>query len=152
MCNAHELAQDLCQDTFMYFVLHIQKYNPGGIINLKAFLLKIARRRFCTFLYQRKYEIQTLELTDEIKNNHEPLCEDQNLRLIFDNTEYMIGMLPSHKASIVRMRVLNDYTFKDIASKQNIGKYTAVCYYEEAMLELKYSIVPRFDSNKKVTI
>ena len=124
-----ELAQDIMQDTFVNFMNHIEDYDEKG--KVKQYLTTIARNLSLNAL---KKKINNEILDEDILSlygSKDIEMEKVKFKLTLQNT------LDEEESKIVTLKVLYDYSFKEIGEELNQTLGTIQAKYYKALEKLK---------------
>ena len=123
-----EVAKDLTQETFLCVYNKIDQYNGG---NFKYWVLQIAKN------YGRNY-------VTRVANKDQVILDDlyiQNLpddKIVYrDIDSFICNNLEKEESEIVIMRVILDYTFKEISEELSIPLTTVYRIYKQSIKKLK---------------
>lgn len=124
-----ELAQDIMQDTFVNFMNKIEDYNEEG--KVKQYLTTISKNLALNALKKKtNNEIMDEDLINfaSSKDKH---MQEVELKLTLEKT------LSLEESYIVTLRILYDYSFKEIAEEINQTIGTVQAKYYKALEKLK---------------
>lgn len=124
-----ELAQDIMQDTFVNFMNHIEDYSEEG--KVKQYLTTISRNLSYNAI---KKKSNTEILNEEIfatKGSVDKSIQEIELKLTLENT------LSLEESNIVILKILYDYSFKEIAEELGQSLGTIQAKYYKALEKLK---------------
>lgn len=107
--GSREIAEDLCQDTFLCFLEHRSDYQSRG--KLKNYLYTIARNK-CIDHYKKAVPIYMDELPEQIEENRfESSAEIADL----------VGKLPEDLKEVIILRFFQELKYREIANIMGIG-------------------------------
>ena len=125
-----QIAEDIMQDTFVSFMNHIEEYEDEG--KVKQYLTTISRNLSLNYLKKKSSVNETPDeelLSSAGKKNNEYGYIDVMLTL--KNT------LSLQEANIVSLKVLFNYSFKEIAEDLNLTLGTVQSVYYRSIDKLK---------------
>lgn len=110
-------AEDLTSQTFVSF---IEKMKENKVKDSKKYLYAIMRNVWMNHLRAKyKEAVESLESIEDFEqhtNNAVSVYESRNLK---ERALYFINKLPEKQAQVARMRLIEGYNIKEIASKLN---------------------------------
>lgn len=124
------IAEDIMQDTFVSFMNNIEDYNDEG--KVKQYLTTISKNLSLNYL-KKKSTIN--EFTDEILISTIGKTSEENNKI-----EVMLtleNLLSLQEAKIVSLRVLFDYSFKEISEELELSIGVIQSKYYHAIEILK---------------
>jgi RNA polymerase sigma-70 factor (ECF subfamily) len=144
--RSHELAEDIFQDTFIKIIhtLLSGKYNEEG--KFLPWALRIANNLVIDYFRKnnaRKMISEASSSSDSFNVfTHMSNDEDNWLEYIMRSELYnqllnSIDFLPDLQQEVVRMRIFEDLSFKEIAEKKNISINTALGRMRYAIQNLR---------------
>ena len=142
----HEIAQDLCQETFVKAINSLKSdgYYETGYFS--AWLMRIAHNliidnyRKTTKLPTVSNEIGEINLFNNAKYSDETIETHLAKSQISKDLKDLINRLPEEQKTTVLMRLNLDMSFKEIAESQNISINTALGRMRYAVLNLRKMI------------
>ena len=142
----HEIAQDLCQETFVKAINSLKSdgYYETGYFS--AWLMRIAHNliidnyRKTTKLLTVPNEIGEINLFNNAKYSDETIETHLAKSQISKDLKDLINRLPEEQKTTVLMRLNLDMSFKEIAELQNISINTALGRMRYAVLNLRKMI------------
>lgn len=142
----HEIAQDLCQETFVKAINSLKSdgYYETGYFS--AWLMRIAHNliidnyRKTTKLPTVSNEIGEINLFNNAKYSDETIETQLAKSQISKDLKDLINRLPEEQKTTVLMRLNLDMSFKEIAELQNISINTALGRMRYAVLNLRKMI------------
>ena len=142
----HEIAQDLCQETFVKAINSLKSdgYYETGYFS--AWLMRIAHNliidnyRKTTKLSTVPNEIGEINLFNNAKYSDETIETHLAKSQISKDLKDLINRLPEEQKTTVLMRLNLDMSFKEIAELQNISINTALGRMRYAVLNLRKMI------------
>ena len=124
-----ELAQDIMQDTFISFMNHIEDYDEQG--KVKQYLTTISKNLSLNALKKKTNK----EILDEdaisLYSSQDMELEKVKIKLTLNNT------LSEEESNIVTLKVLYDYSFKEIGEELNMSIGQIQAKYYKAIDKLK---------------
>ena len=118
-----ELAEDLFQDVFVKVIMSLRsgKYSENG--KFLGWVIRIARN----LIFDRSR--RTLA-SNYLNDSSVAVNENREMELIDEQTlsgaEFLITLLPTNQQEVLRMRIYDELSFKEIAEKLNISINTAL--------------------------
>lgn len=137
-----ELAEDIFQDTFVKVINTIKRsrYNEEGkFIN---WVMRIAHNLVIDhFRREKKHrkvqsngEFSILNnITDDVLNAENQMIKDQ----IENDASALLSHLPEEQHEVLRMRIYDDMSFKDIAEQTGVSINTALGRMRYALINLR---------------
>jgi RNA polymerase sigma-70 factor (ECF subfamily) len=137
-----DLAKDLSQDTFIKLINTLRKenYNEEGKFLSYAFAVAHNvirdhyRKKRPTMVRSDNYKVFS-KLESKQLNKEEQIIKDQIIDLVKD----CIDDLPSKFKEVVKLRIYNQLTFKDISKQLNIKINTVQGRFRYGLRDLKQS-------------
>lgn len=124
-----ELVQDIMQDTFVNFMNRIEEYNEDG--KIKQYLTMISRN----LSYNAMKKGTNKEMLDEdilsLAGKKDERMQEIEFKLTLEKT------LTLEESNIVTLKVLYDYSFKEIAEDLNQTLGSIQAKYYKAIEKLK---------------
>ena len=136
MCRDENLAEDLTQETFLKAIESIQRFD--GSCKISTWLCQIAKH----LLYQHWTRFQKcsfVELDESLEAGSDTERQAMNrmeLSDIWDKVQY----LPEKMKQVMELRILSDFSFKEIG--QMLGKsenWARVTFYRAKLILVKDS-------------
>ena len=124
------IAEDIMQDTFVSFMNHIEDYKDDG--KVRQYLTTISRNLSLNYIKKKSTtnEIITEDVTQDISYTERKYKEIE-IKLTLNKTLSII------ESEIVSLRVLFDYSFKDISEELNLSIGEVQAKYYKAINKLK---------------
>lgn len=129
-----ELAEDLFQDVFVKVIMSLRsgKYSENG--KFLGWVIRIARNlifdRSRRALASPSIVSSDDEGTNYLNDSSVAVNENREMELIDEQTlsgaEFLITLLPTNQQEVLRMRIYDELSFKEIAEKLNISINTAL--------------------------
>lgn len=124
-----EITKDLMQDTYILFLSNVQKIKDGT--PLVPYLVTIAKNTALNYYKKNKRELEYLSSIKEEEAYYYDETFQNNLidkiKSILNKKEFMVFIL----------KVLGDYSFKEISKLKNIPIGTLTWTYQEARKKLQ---------------
>ena len=142
----HEIAQDLCQETFVKAINSLKSNGYYETGYFSAWLMRIAHNliidnyRKTTKLPTVPNEIGEINLFNNAKYSDETIETHLAKSQISKDLKDLINRLPEEQKTTVLMRLNLDMSFKEIAELQNISINTALGRMRYAVLNLRKMI------------
>jgi RNA polymerase sigma-70 factor (ECF subfamily) len=124
------IAEDIMQDTFVSFMNHIEDYDDNG--KVKQYLTTISRNLSLNYIKKKSTinEIASEDIDQDISYTDQKYKEIE-IKLTLKKTLSII------ESEIVSLRVLFDYSFKDISEELNLSIGEVQAKYYKAINKLK---------------
>ena len=142
-----QLADDVFQDTFVKVIQTIKSkgYKDDG--RFVQFAMRIAHNLVIDH-FRKENRIPTVESSSEDYNyiDNVPITDhsvEQGLVVdqIYSDLHRMITFLPDEQREVLRMRIFDDMSFKDIADITNVSINTALGRMRYALINLRKMMV-----------
>ena len=137
-----DLANDIFQETFIKVIhtLKLNKYNEEG--KFLSWVIRIAHNLIMDH-YRREKRVKIINETEEnplfkyIKDESDSVEDEMiHLQLTF-KLQQMIAELPKDQQEVIRMRLYQDLSFKEIAEATDVSINTALGRMRYALLNLR---------------
>ena len=138
-----QLADDVFQDTFVKVIQTIKSkaYKDDG--RFVQFAMRIAHNLVIDH-FRKENRIPTVESSSEDYNyiDNVPITDasvEQGMIVdqVHSDLHRMIGFLPDEQREVLRMRIFDDMSFKDIADITNVSINTALGRMRYALINLR---------------
>lgn len=126
-CADHEAVQDIVQETFIRAFKYFDSYIKQEDIGFEAWLLTITKNESIKYI-QKKMKLNEMFGEDLIIENKavNNSVEDQILaQLTVDEIQKAISELPVLPRTIFLLRIIHEYTFKEIGNELGINENNA---------------------------
>ena len=142
-----QLADDVFQDTFVKVIQTIKSkaYKDDG--RFVQFAMRIAHNLVIDH-FRKENRIPTVESSSEDYNyiNNVPITDhsvEQGMIVdqVHSDLHRMIAFLPDEQREVLRMRIFDDMSFKDIADITNVSINTALGRMRYALINLRKMMV-----------
>ena len=142
-----QLADDVFQDTFVKVIQTIKSkaYKDDG--RFVQFAMRIARNLVIDH-FRKENRIPTVESSSEDYNyiDNVPITDhsvEQGMIVdqVHSDLHRMIAFLPDEQREVLRMRIFDDMSFKDIADITNVSINTALGRMRYALINLRKMMV-----------
>lgn len=124
------IAEDIMQDTFVSFMNHIEDYQDDG--KVKQYLTTISRNLSLNYL-KRKSRVNEIADEEIIASAGEKSNEYSRIDIMLT----LEKTLSLQEANIVSLKVLFDYSFKEISEELNLTIGATQAQYYRAIDKLK---------------
>lgn len=121
-------AEDIVHDVF---VKVIQEEDEEKVKNAKLYLIRMTRNRAIDYLRKRKKEFDIDKSEVIIQTD----SSEESVSFLFTNN--LINRLPQPEAEIVRLRVVGELNFREIADILNISVANSFRLYKKGIRQLK---------------
>ncbi len=130
-------AEDVLQETFIRVIKSAQ--NGEQIINLQAFIFRIARNLCLNVKRQRK---SSLIQSDEFEYPHsDNQFENQDLKEVLGLS---LDILPDDQREAVVLQLYNGYSYQEIGDMMNVPVTTVRNWVVRAKVSLRKTLAPYF--------
>jgi RNA polymerase sigma factor (sigma-70 family) len=130
MIKDQQEAEDILLTSFLKLWQHRDRIE--NVVHLTRFVFKVARNKCLTALAQQNNEISVLDGIEIADNRTNQLFED----LLLDMWK-QVDQLPDYMKTVVKMRVRDGLSYKDMSEKLNMKISTLYEYYKCAVLKLR---------------
>lgn len=140
-----DLAEDIFQDTFIKVIRTLKSGNYNEEGKFLPWVMRIAHNLVIDHFRKAK-RMKMVHSTDEYNVFDTIKNEDQNIEEeMFDNQvkndlTKLIEFLPEDQKSVLKMRLYNKMSFKDIAEDTNVSINTALGRMRYALINLRKMI------------
>ena len=142
-----QLADDVFQDTFVKVIQTIKSKSYKDDGRFVQFAMRIAHNLVIDH-FRKENRIPTVESSSEDYNyiDNVPITDhsvEQGLVVdqIYSDLHRMITFLPDEQREVLRMRIFDDMSFKDIADITNVSINTALGRMRYALINLRKMMV-----------
>ena len=141
-----QLADDVFQETFLKIIQTIKsgKYDDDG--RFVPFAMRIAHNLIIDY-FRKETRIPLVESTSDDYNfvDNAPVTDpsiEQSMVMdqVYSDLRKMIDYLPMDQREVLRMRIYDDMSFKDIADVTNVSINTALGRMRYAILNMRKMI------------
>ena len=141
-----QLADDIFQDTFLKIIQTVKagKYDDDG--RFVPFAMRIAHNLVIDY-FRKETRIPMVESTSEDYSfvDNAPVTDpsiEQSMVMeqVYGDLHNMIEYLPMDQREVLRMRIFDDMSFKDIAEVTNVSINTALGRMRYAILNMRKMI------------
>ncbi len=146
LVRKQELAEDLCQETFVKIINSLKKENYRDDGHLSSWIMRIAHNLVIDH-FRKENKIPTLsndhgefDLFNNVKFSDENIEQKLTKSQIQKDLKELIKLLPEDQRSTIIMRLKLDMSFKEIANIQGISINTALGRMRYAILNLRKMI------------
>ena len=142
-----QLAEDVFQDTFVKVIQTIKSkaYKDDG--RFLQFVMRIAHNLVIDY-FRKENRIPTVESSSEDYSyiDNVPITDasvEQGMIVdqVYSDLHKMIAILPDEQREVLRMRIFDDMSFKDIADITNVSINTALGRMRYALINLRKMMV-----------
>lgn len=142
-----QLADDVFQDTFVKVIQTIKSKSYKDDGRFVQFAMRIAHNLVIDH-FRKENRIPTVESSSEDYNyiDNVPITDasvEQGMIVdqVHSDLHRMIGFLPDEQREVLRMRIFDDMSFKDIADITNVSINTALGRMRYALINLRKMMV-----------
>lgn len=137
-----DLANDIFQETFIKVIhtLKLNKYNEEG--KFLSWVIRIAHNLIMDH-YRKEKRVKIINETDEnplfkyIKDESDSIEDEMIYGQLTIELQQMINDLPRDQQEVIRMRLYQDLSFKEIAEATDVSINTALGRMRYALLNLR---------------
>ena len=145
----HDLADDIFQDTFIKVVknLRLGKYNDEG--RFLSWVIRIAHNlimdhyRKIKRLPKHESKIEYFDVLDRLVEQNSSIEESMIETQIHADLSLLIEELPDSQKEVLRMRLFQDMSFKEIGDQTGVSINTALGRMRYAVINLRKMIEER---------
>ena len=137
-----ELAEDLFQDTFIKVINTLRSGNYREEGKFSQWIMRIARNLIIDY-FRRNQKMSFVENSygvDIFDGFSEPTMSIEQLIItnqIHDSLRDLVTFLPEEQKEVLKMRLYQDMSFKEIADQTNVSINTALGRMRYAILNLR---------------
>lgn len=137
-----ELAEDIFQDTFIKVINTIRSGNYQDEGKFFQWIMRIANNLKIDY-YRRLQRMPTVDGGEEfdiftIIGSREENVEEKMIReQTYSDLTHYVEYLPEEQKEVLKMRIYNDYSFKEIAEMTNVSINTALGRMRYALINLR---------------
>ncbi len=137
-----ELAEDLFQDTFIKVINTLRSGNYREEGKFSQWIMRISRNLIIDY-FRRNQKMNFVENNygvDIFDGFSEPSMSIEQLIItnqIHDSLRSLIALLPEEQKEVLKMRLYQDMSFKEIAEQTNVSINTALGRMRYAILNLR---------------
>ena len=147
--NDPELADDIFQDTFIKVVknLRLGKYNDEG--RFLSWVIRIAHNLIMDHYRKNKRlpkhesKIENFDVLDRLVEQNSTMEESMIETQIHADLSMLIEELPDSQKEVLRMRLFQDMSFKEIGDQTGVSINTALGRMRYAVINLRKMIEER---------
>lgn len=143
LVRKQELAEDLCQETFVKIINSLKKENYHDDGHFSSWVMRIAHNLVIDHFRKEKklptqsHECGEIDLLNNVKFSDENIEQKLSKSQIHNDLKELIKLLPDEQKSTVIMRLKFDMSFKEIADLQGISINTALGRMRYAIINLR---------------
>ena len=142
-----QLADDVFQDTFVKIIQTVKSKSYKDDGRFLQFAMRIAHNLVIDY-FRKENRIPTVESSSEDYNyiDNVPITDhsiEQGMIVdqVYSDLHRMITFLPDEQREVLRMRIFDDMSFKDIADITNVSINTALGRMRYALINLRKMMV-----------
>ena len=141
-----ELAEDIFQDTFIKVINTIRSGNYHEEGKFFQWIMRIANNLKIDY-YRRLQHMPTIDGGEDfdiftILGSKDESVEDKMIReQTYADLNHYVEYLPEEQKEVLKMRIYNDYSFKEIAEMTNVSINTALGRMRYALINLRKIMV-----------
>lgn len=137
-----DIANDVFQETFTRAIIHIRNHQYQNTGKFSAWLLRIAHNIIIDGTRRNHNYNATEEQKEELIYNNLALSENKTEEEISNigisySLNSIISKLPANQQEILRMRFIDDLSFKEIAQLTGVSINTALGRMRYALINLR---------------
>ena len=137
-----ELAEDIFQDTFIKVINTIRSGNYHEEGKFFQWIMRIANNLKIDY-YRRLQHMPTVDGGEDfdiftIIGSRDELVEEKMIReQTYADLNHYVEYLPEEQKEVLKLRIYNDYSFKEIAEMTNVSINTALGRMRYALINLR---------------
>ncbi len=137
-----ELAEDIFQDTFIKVINTIRSGNYHEEGKFFQWIMRIANNLKIDY-YRRLQHMPTVDGGEDfdiftIIGSRDESVEEKMIReQTYSDLNHYVEYLPEEQKEVLKMRIYNDYSFKEIAEMTNVSINTALGRMRYALINLR---------------
>ena len=137
-----ELAEDIFQDTFIKVINTIRSGNYQEEGKFFQWIMRIANNLKIDY-YRRLQRMPTVDGGEEfdiftiIGSKDESVEEKMIREQTYSDLTHYVEYLPEEQKEVLKLRIYNDYSFKEIAEMTNVNINTALGRMRYALINLR---------------
>lgn len=137
-----ELAEDIFQDTFIKVINTIRSGNYHEEGKFFQWIMRIANNLKIDY-YRRLQHMPTVDGGEDfdiftVIGSKDESVEDKMIReQTYADLNHYVEYLPEEQKEVLKMRIYNDYSFKEIAELTNVSINTALGRMRYALINLR---------------
>ncbi len=135
-------AKDLLQELFIKLA---RQSIPSGIVNLRAWLLRLAHHQAVDWL--RRHRVRR-RAEEEMPPEMFATQDDPDQEELARRLTCALALLPLEQRSVAQLKLWDGLTFEEIAEVQGIPLNTAASRYRYALEKLRSELRPLYDELK----
>lgn len=135
-------AKDLLQELFMKLA---RQPVPAGVLNLRAWLLRLAHHHAIDWL--RRHQVRR-RAEEETPPEMFAAQNDPDQAELAQRLTTALALLPLEQRSVAQLKLWDGLTFEEIAEVQGIPLNTAASRYRYALEKLRSELRPLYDELK----
>lgn len=138
----YQVSEDLVQEVFIYLWEHSEKIDV--IVSLKSYLYKMTKNKCLNYL--KSIKITDTENFIALSNTLEGTIGMFSDSLEHKNSSYLkiieaVSKMPSKMQVIFKLKFIEEYKYKEIASELNISINTVKTQLKRAKIKISESLV-----------
>ena len=143
-----ELAEDIFQDTFIKVINTIRSGNYHEEGKFFQWIMRIANNLKIDY-YRRLQHMPTVDGGEDfdiftIIGSRDESVEEKMIReQTYSDLNHYVEYLPEEQKEVLKLRIYNDYSFKEIAEMTNVSINTALGRMRYAILNLRHMAYER---------
>jgi RNA polymerase sigma factor (sigma-70 family) len=145
MVKDSALAEDIFQDTFIKVIktLKAGNYNEEG--KFLPWVLRISHNLIIDHFRKEKrmptYSgTETFDIFDVIKSEDKNVDQEMFWGQVYEDVKKLVDFLPEEQKQVLKMRLYNEMSFKDIAEETNVSINTALGRMRYALINMRKMI------------
>lgn len=142
MVKNHDLAEDIFQDTFIKVIKTLKggNYNEEG--KFLPWVMRIAHNLIIDHFRRNKRMpttsgTDTFDIFDIIKSEDRNVDEEMFWDQVHQDAKKLINYLPDEQKEVLKMRIYQDMSFKEISEITNVSINTALGRMRYALINLR---------------
>lgn len=126
--RSDSLAEDVVQETYRRLLENLDKVEPDNLVRTKVYLVRIASN-VAKDIYTKNLKTSILDIddyTDAISTGTiDPTWEGYDIKALVEDLERWIQELSEREQLLLRYKLLEDWSYKEIESVFDIKESTA---------------------------
>ncbi len=133
--GSEDIAQDICQETFLKMIRNIEKYDVNGAAGLGTWLVTIAKNNYIDYMRRNNVYLEDIE---EIKSYDTGNFEMEVItKMEYEEALRMIDLLPLEQGLAIKMKYIEDMTLSEIAEKMGVPQKTIKSRIHDGTVKLR---------------
>lgn len=148
MVKDGDLTEDIFQDTFIKVIKTLKQGNYNEEGKFLPWVMRIAHNLVIDHFRRNKRMptfsgTQTFDVFDVIPNPDMNVDEEMFWDQVYDDVKDLIEHLPEEQKQVLKMRIYQEMSFKDIAEDTNVSINTALGRMRYALINLRKMVAEK---------